>query len=156
MRAIFPRSLRLILFRFSAVAQPQTPIRVEDFTTSGENGITLVKDPLAAVAFQLPKGWVLQRGYRWGDHETTLTLLEVSSGLTASMYYQYPLQTTRSSDPDSAFKGFMNSKVRQRRDRDGLTGYHIREGSVQRRTVADRRSAELLCRLYSARRRSRK
>jgi hypothetical protein len=137
MRALF-FSLTALLLCNSAVGQPQTPIRTEDFTRAGDDGITFVKDPIAAVAFQLPKGWALREGTRWGDHETTLLLREVYSGLTASLYYQYPLQTSRSSDPDRAFQGFMQSKVRQRRDRDGLSDYHILGGSVQRRAVAGR------------------
>jgi len=56
----------------------------------------------------------------WGTYETTLTIVEADSGISASLYYQYPLTTPRSSDADIALRGFMESKVRQRRDREGL------------------------------------
>lgn len=139
MRALYISLAAVVMAGSSASAQPQqTPIRVEDFIHAGENGVTLVKDPIAAVSFRLPQGWILRSGYRWGTYETTLTLRETSSNLTASLYYQYPLQTSRSSDADTALQGFVKMKARQRRDRDGLTDYRIREETIQRRTVAGR------------------
>jgi hypothetical protein len=74
----------------------------------------------------------------WGTYETTLTIVEADSGISASLYYQYPLTTPRSSDADIALRGFMESKVRQRRDREGLKDYAIHEETVQRRTIAGR------------------
>ena len=129
--------LGLVLYGI-ATAQQQIPIRIEDFVLPSTDGVTQVKDPVAPLTFKLPPGWQLRGGVRWGNYETTLSLAKASSDLTASLYYQYPLETTRSSDPDIALHGFMQSKVRQRRDREGLRDYAIREATVQRRTVAGR------------------
>jgi hypothetical protein len=120
----------------SAAAQP---VRVEDFTRStSDDGITTIKDPVAPISFKLPPGWRLSGGSRWGNYETTLILTEAESGTSASLYYQYPLETARSSDADIALQGFMQSKVRQRRDREGLKDYEIRQNTVRRRTIAGR------------------
>ncbi len=134
MRAAFLSFTASVLLASAAAAQPQTPIRVENFATSGPQGITFVKDPEAPVSFRLPNGWVLIEGVRWGDHETTLKIKEVYSNLVVSFYYQFPLMTPRSPDPDKSFQGALQSKIRQRQ-REGLIDYHVREGSVQRRTV---------------------
>lgn len=134
MRAVFLSFTISVLSACAAAAQPQTPIRVESFTSPEPQGVTLVKDPEAPVSFRLPNGWVLIDGVRWGNHETTLKMKEVYSNLVASFYYQYPLMTPRAADPDQSFRGALQSKIRQRQ-RDGLVDYHLREGSVQRRTV---------------------
>jgi len=134
MRAAFLSFTASVLMASAVAAQPQTPIRIENFTSSGAQGVTLVKDPEAPVSFRLPNGWVLLEGVRWGNHETTLKIKEVYSNLVASFYYQFPLLTPRSPDPDKSFQGALQSKIRQRQ-REGLIDYHVREGSVQRRTV---------------------
>jgi len=134
MRAAFFSFAVLVLLPSVAAAQPQNDIRIKDFTSSGPNGVTLVKDPEAPVSFQLPNGWVLVDGYRWGDHETTLRIKEVYSNLIASFYYQYPLRTPRNPDPNVSFRGALQSKIRQRQ-REGAIDYRVRDASVLRRTV---------------------
>lgn len=125
----------------SSVALAQ-PIQIEDFSHSGANGVMIVKDPVAPLSFELPKGWILVDGARWGNSETTLTLGEIESNRKASLYYQYPIQTPRSSDPDAALKGFVQSKLRQRQNE--LDDYRLREESIQRRTVAGRPAISFL------------
>ena len=66
-------------------------IQVRDFT--GDDSAA-VKDPDAPVSFELPQGWSLFSGVRWGDHETTLQLADAESGARLALYYQYPLQKT--------------------------------------------------------------
>jgi hypothetical protein len=61
MRAFF-FSLTVLPLCNSVSAQS---IRTEDFIRAGDDGITFVKDPIAPVAFQLPKGWTLRDGTRW-------------------------------------------------------------------------------------------
>lgn len=126
----------MLLLSFSAAAQQRTPIQPDDFTHEAGNGVTLVKDPLAPLSLELPRGWYLENGIRWGDHETTLQFREMKSFLAASLYYQYPLQTPLSSDAGTALKEFVEAKVRQRREIDGLSDYQVLHGSIHMRKVA--------------------
>jgi len=126
----------LVVAASTGAAQQQTAIRVGDFTRSAADGRTLVKDPAAPALFELPKGWVLLDGVRWGDHETTLKLKEVYSNIEASFYYQFPVRNPNPADPAAALWGAMEAKVRQRRDKEGMVDYHIRPDSVLSRTVA--------------------
>ena len=125
MRAAFLSFTASVLMVSALAAQPQIPIRLETFTSRSPQGVTLVKDPEAPVSFRLPNGWVLLEGVRWGNHETTLKIKEVYSNLVASFYYQFPLMTPRSPDPDKSFQGALQSKIRQRQ-REGLIDYHVR------------------------------
>ncbi|MGB6944218.1 MAG: hypothetical protein WBE37_17590 [Bryobacteraceae bacterium] len=100
-------------------------IQVRDFT---EDGSATVKDPDAPVSLELPQGWSLFSGHRWGDHETTLQLADAESGTRVALYYQYPLQKTFQ-DARAALHQWIDMKVRQRRG-EGLTDYHVQPGSV--------------------------
>jgi hypothetical protein len=121
-----------------AAAQPVTPIKTSDFPISDGQGVTTVQDPSAPVSFQLPAGWILVGGVRWGNHETTLSVLDTASGTTASVYYQYPIQSVIPANLDAALAAGMEAKVRQRQDREGLKDYHVRTGSPQTSVVDGR------------------
>jgi hypothetical protein len=116
---------------------PATPIRLADFIHDGEQGSTLVQDPDAPVSFELSPEWILRGGVRWGNHETTLTILDGVSGITATIYYQYPNQAAVPTDLDAALVAGMENKVRQRQQ-GGLKDYHIRAGSGQTSVVDGR------------------
>jgi hypothetical protein len=115
-------AVTLVLVGSLASAQQ---IQVKDFT---EDGGAAVKDPDAPVSFELPQGWSLFSGHRWGDHETTLQLVDAESGTRVALYYQYPLQKTFQ-DARAALHRWIDMKVRQRRG-EGLTDYHLQQGSV--------------------------
>jgi hypothetical protein len=120
----------------SAHAQPQTPIRVQDFLLLGGNTVT-VQDPDAPVSFQMPGGWSLTGGIRWGNHETTLQLFNSQTATRASVYYQYPIQTAIPANLNAALTEGANNKVLQRQ-RGGLKDYHIRAGSEEISTADGR------------------
>jgi hypothetical protein len=101
-------------------------IQVRDFTGDGSSA---VKDPDAPVSFELPQGWRLVSGHRWGEHETTLQLADAESGTRLALYYQYPLQKTFA-DARVALHQWIDMKVRQRRG-EGLTDYHVQPGSAR-------------------------
>jgi hypothetical protein len=115
-------SAAIALVGSSALAQE---IQVTDFT---KDGGSVVKDPDAPVSFQLPQGWKLFGGTRWGDHETTLQLADASSGIRVALYYQYPLQKP-SKDARAALQEGIDAKVRQRQG-ERMTDYHVQQGSV--------------------------
>jgi hypothetical protein len=104
------------------------------FIRSETSAGTLIQDPDAPVSFELPPGWTLSSVTRWGNHETTLSFEETSSGITGALYYQYPLQPPFPKDDAASLRGGMLAKVRQLQ-REGLTDYHIRADSVQTREV---------------------
>jgi hypothetical protein len=122
-----------------AAAESQTAILAGDFVINDGQGLTTVQDPNAPVLFQLPAGWVLTGGVRWGHHETTLSILDTASRTAASVYYQYPIQSTIPANLDAALISGMEAKVSQRQ-REGLKDYHIRTGSG-RTSVVDGRPA---------------
>ena len=116
-------AVAIVLFGSLASAQQ---IQVRDFTGDGSAS---VKDPDAPVSFELPQGWRLVSGHRWGDHETTLQLTDAESGTRLALYYQYPLQKTFT-DARVALHQWIDLKVRQRRG-EGLTDYRVQPGSVR-------------------------
>ena len=119
-------------------ASPQTPIVPGDFVVEDGQGVTTIQDPNAPVSFQLPAGWTLLRGVRWGDHETTLFLLDTTSSTAAiTVYYQYPIQSAIPLNLDAALVAGMQNKVKQRQQ-EGLKNYHIRTGSGQTSVVDGR------------------
>jgi len=128
----------LLLGSVCLAQQPQIPIVPQDFVRPGGNGSTIVQDPAAPVSFELPAGWFLTTGMRWGTHETTLSILDRASGATATVYYQYPIVAKIPVDLDAALRAGMEAKVKQRRDREGLKNYHVRAGSVQTSVVDGR------------------
>ncbi|HYA16393.1 MAG TPA: hypothetical protein VEF06_02950, partial [Bryobacteraceae bacterium] len=77
-------------------------------------------------------------GVRWGDHETTLTFIDTRSGLWTNAYYQYPLANPPAADLDGVLRFGMDNKVKQRREREGLTDYTIRQSSIQQSVVDGR------------------
>jgi hypothetical protein len=117
---------------------PETPIRVADWVQPGPNGSTLVQDPQSPISYELPAGWRLTSGVRWGTHETTLTFLDTRSGLWTNAYYQYPLPNPPAANLDSVLRFGMDNKVKQRQDREGLTDYAIRQSSIQQAVVDGR------------------
>jgi hypothetical protein len=120
-----------------AAAEPQTPIVPGDFVINDGHGATTVQDPNAPVSFQLPAGWVLRSGMRWGNHETTLFILDAASGTAATVYYQYPIQSAIPANLDAALIAGMENKVTLRQQ-EGLKNYHIRSGSGQTSVVDGR------------------
>jgi hypothetical protein len=85
-----------------AAAEPRTAILAADFVIDDGHGLTTIQDPNASVSFQLPAGWVLTGGVRWGNHETTLSILDTASRTVANVYYQYPIQSTIRANLDAA------------------------------------------------------
>lgn len=57
MRAPFLSFCSILLLSSSEAAQQPTPIQPDDFTHKAGNGVTLVKDPVAPLSFELPHGW---------------------------------------------------------------------------------------------------
>jgi len=121
----------------AAPPPPQTSIRVVDFARPGPQGSTIVQDPDAPISFELPAGWRLASGMRWGTHETTLTFRDTQSGLWANAYYQYPLQNPPAPDLEGVLRFGMENKVKQRQH-EGLKDYRIRPESVQPAVVDGR------------------
>jgi hypothetical protein len=129
----------LLVFGCVCLAQqPQIPILTQDFVRVSGTGSTIVQDPAMPVSFELPAGWYLTTGMRWGTHETTLSIFDNASGATATFYYQYPIVAKIPVDLDAALRAGMEAKVKQRRDREGLKNYHVRAGSVQTSVVDGR------------------
>jgi hypothetical protein len=96
-----------------------------------------VQDPVAPVSFELPQGWKLTGGVRWGDHETTLQFFDTQSGQWANAYYQYPLTNPPAPDLDAVLRLGLEKKIRQRNG-EGLVDYSIRKDSVQQAIVDGR------------------
>ncbi len=109
-------------------------VDLSSFIQNSTLGGTLVQDPEAPVSFTLAPGWKLTGGMRWGDHETTLRFVETPSGITVSLYYQYPLQPPFPADTDLALRQAMQAKVRQRQN-EGLPDYRVRPDSIRTRQV---------------------
>jgi hypothetical protein len=132
-------ALLLAAYLVQAAPQPpQTRIRVADFTRPGLQGSTIVQDPEAPISFELPAGWRLSGGVRWGTHETTLTFIDTRSGLWANAYYQYPIANPPAPDLEGVLRFGMENKVKQRQEREGLKDYKIRPDSVQQAVVDGR------------------
>lgn len=116
---------------------PVTLINLVDWVRSGANGSTLIHDPEAPISLELPAGWELTSGKRWGDHETTLTFIDRHSGLWVNTYYQYPLTNPPAANLDGVLRFGMDSKVKQRQG-EGLKDYTIRPASIQQAVVDGR------------------
>jgi hypothetical protein len=128
----------------SAAVKPQQ-IHVTDFT---QDGSSAVKDPDAPVSFQLPQGWKLLGGTRWGDHETTLQLVDAESGIMVALYYQYPLQKPYK-DARASLLGGIDAKVRQRQG-EGTMDYHVQSGSVHDLVVGGHPAASFVAEFTAA------
>jgi hypothetical protein len=122
----------------AAPPQPPTPINVHDFVHADTPNSTTVQDPNAPVTFELPAGWALTSGVRWGDHETTLQIRDSVTGIFGSIYYQYPIQSTIPTNLDAALAAGMEKKVLQRQEKEGLKDYRVRAGSPQTSVIDGR------------------
>jgi len=122
----------------AAAPQPPIPINVHDFIHADSPNSTTVQDPISPVTFELPAGWALTSGVRWGDHETTLQIRDSVTGIYGSIYYQYPIQSAIPTNLDAALNAGMEKKVLQRQQKEGLKDYHVRAGSPQSSVIDGR------------------
>jgi len=125
----------LLLLLACAMPIAAQEIQRDDFVKRQSDGI-LIQDPDAPISFHPPKGWVLSKGQRWGDHETTLWFEDANSHLIFTLYYQYPLNPKTKIDAVTALRQAIDAKVNQRRESEGIADYHVREGSIQNLEVA--------------------
>ena len=127
---------RLVLLLLAcAMPVAAQEIRTDDFVKRQSDGI-LIQDPDAPISFRLPEGWVLSKGQRWGDHETTLWFEDADSHLLFTLYYQYPLNPKTAGDAVAALRQAIDAKVKQRRESEGIADYRVREGSIRNLKVA--------------------
>jgi hypothetical protein len=126
-----PRFLILLACALPLAAQEINPA---DFRK--QNDGTLIQDPGAPVSFRVPQGWELAKGQRWGDHETTLWLIDRGLQIVYTFYYQYPLNPRPKDDAETTLRQAIEAKVKQRQERDGMPDYRVREGSIRNQEVA--------------------
>jgi hypothetical protein len=131
---------------------PVTQINLVDWVRSGANGSTLIQDPQAPISLELPAGWELTSGMRWGSHETTLRFIDRSSGLWTNVYYQYPLTNPPAANLDGVLRFGMDSKVKQRQG-EGLKDYTIRPARIQQAVVDGRPALSWIADFTDTRRR---
>jgi hypothetical protein len=130
-RALFLTFAAIGLLATSAAAQTaQTDIDISTFIKSATQGWTVIQDPEAPVSFQLAPGWNLDRGIRWGDHETTLWFGQAGSRITVALYYQSPLAQPYPQNAAAFLRQGMDAKVAQRQG-EGFADYHVRPDSIQ-------------------------
>ena len=138
LRLLVPLFISAGLLGFTQTAGKPQPVNTQDFLRTDGQGVVTVHDPVAPVSFELPAGWLLTSGVRWGDHETTLALYDTGSHRSSSVYYQYPIQTAVPFDLDAALVAGMERKVKQRQDRERFRDYRIRADSGQTSVVDGR------------------
>ena len=127
------RSVLLLLACVLPIAAQE--IQTCDFVKRQGDGVVF-QDPDAPISFGLPDGWVLLRGQRWGNHETTLWIRDAGSKLILNFYYQYPLNRKTESDALTALRQAIDDKVKQRRETEDIADYRVREGSIRSQEVA--------------------